>query len=183
MPAKIFVTPTDTCIGLGCRLEDKAWYELLYDLKWRDKSKPLAILVPTWEELQYESNLTPSQVSFLKTYKFPFTIICEIKEDFRDEYPILDEYNYKTVWFRVGEACLEAKTLAYIRAPIFLTSANKSGKEECHTVDEVNDIFRDNIDVLEILPWNAGCQPSSNIIQFVWTSNDLRYIRKNYPLR
>ncbi len=183
MPAKIYVVPTETCIGIGCRLDDQEWYELLYQLKWRDKKKPLAILVPTWDDLLYESLLTPSQVNFLRTYKFPFTIVCGIRDDFRDEYPLLDEYNYKTVWFRVGEACLEPETMAYVRAPIFLSSANKSGEEECHTIDEVNDVFRDNIDVLKILPGKAGHQPSSNVIQFVWTTNDLKYIRKNYPLR
>lgn len=101
MTAKIFVVPTETCIGIGCRIDDKEGYELIYELKGRDKNKPIAILVPTWDDLLYESVLTPSQVNFLKTYKFPFTIICGIREDFRDEYPLLDEYNYKTVGFRV----------------------------------------------------------------------------------
>lgn len=183
MPAQIYVVPTDTCIGIGCRLDDHEWYELLYKLKWREKNKPLAILVPTWEELLYETVLTPSQVNFLRTYKFPFTIVCEIREDFRDEYPMLDVFNYKTVWFRVAEACLKPETASYIRAPIFLTSANKAGEEECHTMSEVNNIFRDNMDALKILPWEAGRLPSSNVIQFVWTTNDLKYIRKNYPLK
>lgn len=39
----------------------------------------------------YETVLTPGQVNFLRTYKFPFTVICEVRDDFRDEYPILDE--------------------------------------------------------------------------------------------
>lgn len=99
---------------------------MLYSLKGRDKKKPMAILVPTWEDLAYESKLTPSQVNFLRTYKFPFTIICDVQDDFRDEYPILEEYNYKTVGFRVAEACLSAETTAYVRSPVFLTSANKS---------------------------------------------------------
>lgn len=183
MTARIYVVPTDTCIGIGCRLDDREWYEMLYTLKGREKSKPLAILVPTWDDLLYESMLTPSQVNFLRTYKFPFTIVCAIREDFRDEYPLLDMQSYKTVGFRVWEACLLPETIPYVRAPFFLTSANKAGEEECHTIDEVNDVFRDNIDVLKILPWEAGCQPSSNVIQFVWTTNDLKYVRKNYPLK
>lgn len=183
MPAKIYVVPTETCIGIGCRLDDQEWYELLYTLKWRDKSKPLAILVPSWDDLLYETTLTPAQINFLRTYKFPFTIVCNIREDFRDEYPLLDEYGYKTIGFRVGEACLPKETIGYVRSPIFLTSANKAGEEECHTIDEVNDVFRDNIELLKILPGKAGKQPSSNVIQFVWTTNDLKYIRKNYPLR
>jgi tRNA A37 threonylcarbamoyladenosine synthetase subunit TsaC/SUA5/YrdC len=64
---------------------------MIYTLKGREKSKPLAILVPTWEDLIYETVLTPGQVNFLRTYKFPFTIVCEVRDDFRDEYPILDD--------------------------------------------------------------------------------------------
>ncbi len=183
MTAKIFVVPTDTCIGIWCRLDDREWYELIYKLKWRDAKKPLAIIVPTWDELLYETTLTPSQINFLKTYKFPFTIVCEIRDDFRDEYPLLDDAQYKTVGFRVWEACLKPETLSYIRSPLFLTSANKSGKEECHMIDEVNDVFGDNRELLKILPGVAGNQPSSNVIHLVWTTNELKYIRKNYPLK
>jgi len=57
--------------------------------------------------------------------------------------------------------------MSYIRSPLFLTSANKAGEEECHTVDEVNNVFRDNIDVLKILPGTTGKQPASNVIQLV----------------
>jgi len=183
MVARIYVVPTDTCLGIGCRLDDHEWYEMIYWLKWRDKSKHLAILVPTWDDLIYETTLTQNQINFLKTYKFPFTIICDIHDDFRDEYPVLDEYGYKNVGFRVAEVCLPSETQSYIRGPIFLTSANKAWEEECHTVDEVNDVFRDNIDALKILPGVAGNQLSSNVIQFIWTTNDLKYIRKNYPLK
>jgi len=80
---------------------------------------------------------------------------------------VLENAGYKTIGFRVAEACLQRETQAYIRAPIFLTSANKSGEEECHTIDEVNDVFRDNKDALKILPGEASCLPSSNVIQFV----------------
>ncbi len=181
MPAKIYVIPTDTCIGFGCRLDDKDAYEMLIKIKGRNKEKPIAIMVPTWDDLIYESTLTPTQINFLKTYKFPFTIISQIRQDFRDEYPILDEYDYKTVGFRVAQTCLPPETLPYIQSPLFLTSANKSGQGECFTRDEVNEIFADDLDVLKFLPGKSGHQPSSNVIQFVWTTNDLKYMRKNYP--
>lgn len=182
MSSKIYVIPTDTCIGFWCRLDDKNWYELLVNLKGRDPTKPIAIMVPTWEELVYETTLSPSQVNFLRTYKFPFTILTEVREDFRDEYPLLDTYGYKTVGFRVAEACLPKETLPYIRSPLFLTSANRSGEPECHTLEEVNTKFADHLELLKILPGVAGKQPSSNVITFKGTSNDLQYTRKNYPL-
>ncbi len=50
-------------------------------------------------------------------------------------------------------------------------------------IDEVNDVFGDNRELLKILPGVAGNQPSSNVIHLVWTTNELKYIRKNYPLK
>lgn len=167
MTARIFIVPTDTCLGFGCRLDDKEAYEMLFELKGRDKNKRIAIMVPTWDDLAYESTLTPNQINFLKTYKFPFTIISTIREDFRDEYPLLDEYDYTTVGFRVAETCLPPETQQYIRYPLFLTSANKSGKGECFTMEEVNEVFPGDIEKLKVLPGKAGHQPSSNVIQFV----------------
>lgn len=182
MDSKIFVIPTDTCIGFGCRLDDKKWYELLVSLKGRDPKKPIAIMVPSWEDLLYETTLSPAQVNFLRTYKFPFTILSEVREDFRDEYPLLDAYGYTVVGFRVAEACLSKETLPYIRSPLFLTSANKSGEKECHTIQEVEKKFSEHLNLLKILPGVAGNLPASNVITFRGNSNDLQYTRKNYPL-
>jgi tRNA A37 threonylcarbamoyladenosine synthetase subunit TsaC/SUA5/YrdC len=139
---------------------------MLFELKGRDKSKRIAIMVPTWDDLAYESNLTSSQINFLKTYKFPFTIISTVKSDFRDEYPIFDEFEYTTVGFRVAETCLPAEAMQHIRYPLFLTSANKTGKGECFTLEEVREVFPDDIEQLKIIPGQAGHQPSSNVIQF-----------------
>lgn len=182
METKIYVIPTDTCIGLGCRLDDEKWYKLLHDIKERNETKPIAILVPNWEDLIYETKLLPSQVNFLRTYKFPFTVVCDVRDDFRDEYPLLDMYGYKKVWFRVGEACLSPETLSYIRTPLFLTSANKSGKKECQTILEVENVFKNYLPLLKIIPGTPGKQPSSNVIAFRGSTNELQYSRKNYPL-
>ncbi len=181
MIGQIFVVPTDTCLGIWCRMDDDVWYKKLYEMKHRDTKKPLALLVPSWDDLAYESTLTPGQINFLKTYKFPFTVVCPIRDDFRDEYPILDTYNYTTVGFRVAEVCVPQEALGYIRYPLFLTSANRAWDSECHTIEEVQEVFWSEKNLLKILPGKAGCQPASNVIQFIWTTNDLKYIRKNYP--
>lgn len=182
MNSKIYVIPTDTTLGIGCRLDDEKWYKMIYALKGRNITKPIAILVPTWEDLMYETKLSPAQVNFLRTYKFPFTILCEVRDDFRDEYPLLTTYNYKTIWFRVAEACISRETLPYIRSPLFLTSANKSGEKECQTIEEIQVVFKEHLNNLQILPGISGKKPPSNVISFRWNSNDLQYARKNYPL-
>lgn len=182
MESKLYVIPTDTCIGLACRIDDEKWYNLLCDIKGREISKPIAILVPTWEELAYETKLLPSQINFLRTYKFPFTIICDVNDDFRDEYPILDKYGYTKVGFRVAEVCLPPETYAYIRSPLFLTSANKSGEPECTSIQQIERVFAEYLPLLKTLPGTPWKQPPSNVISFKGSSNDLQYARKNYPL-
>ena len=122
---KIYVVPTDTCLGLACYVDDKEGYRLLYEMKEREKVKPLAILVPHWDELEEETLLNTRQTDFLRSYKFPFTVVTDVRNDFRVEYD-LDETVYDRIGFRVGEACLSDETLPYIQGSMFLTSANIS---------------------------------------------------------
>lgn len=152
MPAKLYIIPTDTSYGIGCRLEDRESYNLLYTMKGRDTDKHLAILLPTWDDLTYETTLSLAQINFLKTYKFPFTIVCDVKEDFRDEYPLLDDKQYETIGFRVAEACLPAEAKPYIRSPLFLTSANKSGETECQNLEEIHTVFSEYVDFFREIP-------------------------------
>lgn len=177
---KIYVIPTDTCLGLGCYIDDQEAYELLYKMKQRDKVKPLAMLVPYWEDLEEETILNTRQIDFLKSYKFPFTAVTEVREDFRIEYE-LDEKIYDRVGFRVGESCLEEETLAYIRGPMFLTSANLSGEEECQTVEEIMQVFGSYDKYIQVLPGVTHNNAASNVISFQWDSTALDYIRKHYP--
>lgn len=64
---------------------------------------------------------------------------------------------------------------------MFLTSANKSGEEECETIEEVKEVFGKYEKYLKILPGNVYNNEASNVIKFVGDSTELQYIRKNYP--
>ena len=149
-------------------------------MKERDKVKPISLLVRDWEELEEETHLNSRQIDFLKSYKFPFTVVTDVDEDFRVEFD-LDEEIYDQVGFRVGEACLEPQTLDYIPGTMFLTSANKAGEDECETVEEVKEEFAHYDKYLKVLPGNIFNNAASNVIKFVGDSTELEYLRKNYP--
>lgn len=177
---KIYVTPTDTCIGLACSIDDREAYNAVYKMKKRDIKKPISLLVRDWDELEEETHLNTRQIDFLKSYKFPFTVVTDVDEDFRVEYD-LDEEIYDKVGFRVGEACLEPQTLDYIRNTMFLTSANIAGEQECESIDEVMTTFSSYERYMKVLPGNIFNNASSNVISFVGDSTELEYLRKNYP--
>jgi hypothetical protein len=124
-------------------------------------------MVPTWDDLAYESTLTPTQINFLKTYKFPFTIVAGIKDDFKDEYPLLEDYDYTTVGFRVAEACLSPETCDTLRYPLFLTSGDSTGGGQCMSVDQAREIFPEQATTWRLLRGTIGDQPASNVIQFI----------------
>jgi tRNA A37 threonylcarbamoyladenosine synthetase subunit TsaC/SUA5/YrdC len=52
-------------------------YNLIYKIKKRDLSKPLAILIPDFEWLKNNTSLTSEQIKFLKNYKRPFTVLTD----------------------------------------------------------------------------------------------------------
>lgn len=69
-------------------------------MKKRDKVKPISLLVHDWDELEEETSLNTRQIDFLRSYKFPFTVVTDVRDDFRVEYE-LDEDIYQQVGFRV----------------------------------------------------------------------------------
>jgi len=44
----IFIYPTDTVYGLGCKATDKKSIQELFKLKKRDKKKPMIVLVSSY---------------------------------------------------------------------------------------------------------------------------------------
>ena len=48
---KIICFPTDTVYGVGCLIDDEEALQKIYNLKHRDLSKPLAVLVPSKDSI------------------------------------------------------------------------------------------------------------------------------------
>lgn len=168
---EILAIPTDTCYGLACSIDDASSYDWLYRLKGRDFTKPLAIIVRSFDDLHEYIEITDSELHFLEAYPFPFTILWKPKllPSF------LDPYRYTLLGLRVAEKCL-APLFHDLPFPLFLTSANRSWEKECMTREEVRAVFGDAVTVLwEASPW----KPPSNI--FFFTATGIHFIRKNYP--
>ncbi len=48
----IYIVPTDTCFWISCSLDDVKNYNKIYEIKKRDLSKPLAIMIESFEWLE-----------------------------------------------------------------------------------------------------------------------------------
>ena len=179
---QIFILPTNTCFWIATPISDIGWYNKIYEIKNRDLDKPLALLIDSFEYLEENTILNKEQIDFLKAYEKPFTILSETKEDVIPK-SITNKKIYKKVAFRVAHNFMQAK-LIRLNWPLFLTSANKSNKNEIFTSLVVREKFKTEIEKYDINVFAHGdfCinsnQSSSDIFEFTWDGLDIKYLRK-----
>lgn len=168
----IQIIPTDTCYGLAWEFCEKD-YQDIYRLKGRDFSKQLAFLVRDFGSLREYAEITDEQITFLKTYPRPWSVILQ-KRVIWNLPDFLDKKEYNKISFRVAEVCIYADIRDNIQYPLFLTSANLSGNPESKTLAEARGVFLwiDGVD-------GGICdEPPSDIFEF-GEDNQIIFFRKN----
>ncbi len=121
----IVAFPTETVYGVGCDIFNPDAVEKVFELKKREKTKPLAAHVGSLEQIQLVSNTSIKyfDILFEKFLPGPLAIILPKK-------PIVDSVvtcGFETISIRFPD-CTEAIELALgFGRPIAATSANLSG--------------------------------------------------------
>ncbi len=185
----IYILPTDTCYGIACPLEDKKNYEKIYKIKKRSFDKPLALMVQDFSWLRENTDLSDEQVDFLERYEKPFTILTHSTPvwlflQFGDEHEeyFINKDVYSRIAFRVASNEIDLKLIKNT-GPIWLTSANISGRPENYTLSEIEKDFAYYIekDIIEVL-WGYNLDssiPASDVFEFDGDSLDINYLRKH----
>lgn len=143
----IYFLPTDTCYGVACAISDVSDYHKIYKMKKRSFDKPLALMVENFEWLADNTDLTNEQIDDLKNSQKPFSVLTQcdhlkvwmnFTDDDNNEFINRDIYD--SFVFRVATNATQKKLIKK-QWPIFLTSANLSGKPEIYKSKEVRDEF------------------------------------------
>ena len=78
---KVIIFPTDTVYGIGCNPYNKSAIKKIYEIKSRDVSKPLPILVDSIDTAQSISEMNDISIRMAKKFwPGPLTIISSIKD-------------------------------------------------------------------------------------------------------
>ena len=182
----LYFIPTDTCYWLACPISEHEDYRNIYKTKSRDLSKPLALMIEDFKWLEQNTDLNSDQISFLKNYEKPFTVLADSLpishwinyED--EEISFENKEQYKKIAFRVANLPEQKKLLSEV-GPIFLTSANYSNSPEIYSIEELKKVFEKKLKFIKIL-WtkdlNSNNQPS-DLFEFIWEGTELKYLRKN----
>lgn len=142
---KVIVFPTETVYGIGTNGLDRNAIEKLYKIKERAFSKPITLLVSSYEMICSVANIiSPLEKKIISNFfPGPITLILNKKKIV----PNILTANTDTVGVRMPDNELILKLIEYCKVPIATSSANISGFPASIDVEDIYNCFKDKVDL------------------------------------
>ena len=145
----IGVIPTDTIYGIVCSALSKRAVERVYQLRKRNPTKPVIVLISSKSEVQmFGVNLDPQTSNILnKLWPGSVSVILEIGDK---QQATSDKFKYlyrgkKAIAFRLPKKAVLRRFLKKT-GPLIAPSANFEGKPPAKTIKEAQKYFGDKVD-------------------------------------
>ena len=134
---RLIIFPTDTIYGIGCSIFDKESIEKIYQIKHRDKRKPLSCLCKDVKQVEQIANVSEKEKMIIK--KFNLTLILKAK-------PSISEITgFSTIGIRIPQSHFAANILKKY-GPMLTTSINESDEEPLNSFDEIYKRYGNEVD-------------------------------------
>jgi len=133
--------PTETVYGLGVDPYSEEAVKNLFNIKERDDSKPVSLLVPSYDSVHKLNIITDIPEVVDLYWPGPLTVVVETSEKFVDG---VGTKSPNTIGIRVPDNEL-AIELLNITGPLAVTSANLTGQKEAKNHQEAEEIFKDSV--------------------------------------
>ncbi len=153
------IYPTDTIYGLGCDASNYDAVEKIFEIKERDKSKSLLVLVDSFQMLESIIENVPDMAwEVLKVNKKPLTIVLDRPKNVAVNLVAKDN----TLAVRVTNDPLCRSIIKKLRKPIVSTSANLSGAPSPVNFTDIHPDLIARVDHVMDLPLvHKNIKPSS----------------------
>ncbi len=170
---KTVLYPTDTVWGLGCDAKNSEAVKRIYQLKQREESKSLIILVDGISMLkEYIGKLPEKALDILGKSEKPTTIIYEDARNLAPNTIAADG----TIAIRIVQNEFCKKVIAAFGSPIVSTSANISGEPTAKSFAEISSAIVNNVDYVVTLYRDEVAEKSSTILKLA--GEDVLVIRE-----
>ena len=145
---KVIAIKTDTVYGLICNAFDQKAIDKIYDIKKRERKKPLSIFIKNIDELDKfveRRNLSKEIFDILNKY-WPgaLTVIFKKKNDIFDYFL----NGLDTIGIRIPNDETLLNILNQINFPLAETSCNISNEKEYKNAEEIRDKLGDKLDLI-----------------------------------
>ncbi|KAB1159318.1 threonylcarbamoyl-AMP synthase [Tenacibaculum aiptasiae] len=159
---EIILYPTDTVWGIGCDATDEKSVKRIFEIKNREESKSLIILVDSIEMLQqYIDEIPEDALKILKENKKPTTIIYNNPKGLAKNTIASDN----TVAIRIPDDEFCKQLIKKFGKPIVSTSANISGEPTAKSFSEISNAILNSVDYVVDLHREKITQKSSTILR------------------
>lgn len=160
--------PTDTYFGLGCDLSSKKGIERLYQLKGRDKKKPLSFLCPDLSDVARYAHVSNFAYRTMKGLTpGAFTFILEATR----LVPDLMMSKQKQVGIRVPDASLVRELARTLGRPLVTTSATNTEGEPLTDAKDIKAELGHGLDL--ILDGGVTLNEPSTVISLIGDSLEI----------
>ncbi|CAM1348284.1 L-threonylcarbamoyladenylate synthase [Tenacibaculum crassostreae] len=154
--------PTDTVWGLGCDATNEEAVKKIYQLKNREESKSLIILVSSIEMLeQYVDYIPKKALEILRESEKPTTIIYNNPKGLAANTVASDN----TIAIRIPQDDFCIQLIKEFGKPIVSTSANVSGEPTPKSFSEISEAILKNVDYVVNLQQEKVAEKSSTILK------------------
>lgn len=148
---KVVIFPTDTVYGIGCICNSAQATDRIYDLKNRDRRKPLILFVSDLKQVEsFTSNIPQIAKELMnKFWPGPLTIILRAKENIPiSQACIFKTDKFNTISFRIPNHPIPLFLVKELGVPIATTSANISGyNHQATSIKVLEKIFENKADL------------------------------------
>lgn len=129
--------PTDTFYGLAADPFNLRAVDRVYDIKSRNRHKPLSLLIESVDQAEHLGDSLPDEFHILaeKFWPGPLTIIVRAAP----RLPLKATANTGNIAVRIPAAKIPLQIIRAAGLPITATSANLHGMAECTTAEGVRD--------------------------------------------
>ena len=163
----VILYPTDTIWGIGCDATNEEAVRRIYQIKNREDSKSMIILVADERDvLQHAASLDLAVFDFIEEQTRPTTIIFEHAVGLPDNL-IADD---GSIAIRIARDEFCKHVIKRLRKPIVSTSANISGQPSPKFFTEVSDEIKKAVD--HIVKWRQDDTTPSQPSQIIKWNND-----------
>lgn len=158
---KVILYPTDTVWGIGCDATNENIVSKIFDIKKRNESKSLVILVSSLNMLQKYVKVSSQLRRFINTLNKPTTIIYQNPKGLAKNVIASDD----TVAIRIVRDEFCRKLIKRFGKPIVSTSANISGNSTPKSYKEIENVILESVDYVVDLHRDRINKKSSRIVK------------------
>ncbi|MBR8534759.1 threonylcarbamoyl-AMP synthase [Carboxylicivirga sediminis] len=141
----IILYPTDTIWGIGCDATNADAVRRVYELKQRDNSKGMLVLLDNTAKLAgYANDIPEVAYDMAELTTKPLTIIYDDAKNLATNLLAADG----SVGIRITEEQFSKELCARFKKPIVSTSANSNGEPSPENFAQVNEVIKAGVDYI-----------------------------------